>query len=159
MISISEGIRREDIKRMEEIIRSTGYFFDYEIQTALEIAEETITDGPEKSGYRWLKATDGENLVAFASYGKNPFSIHSWDLYWIVVHQNLRHMKLGSVLLKTIEENVKRSGGKIIWAETSGRPLYVSTEEFYKRNGYELKASLKDFYGPGDPKQVYSKIL
>jgi hypothetical protein len=50
-------------------------------------------------------------------------------------------------------------GGKILWIETSGRPLYASTEGFYRRNGYELQASLREFYGPGDPKQIYSKVL
>ncbi len=159
MAVITEGIGREDVKRLEEIIRSTGYFYEFEIHTALEIAEETIRDGAEKSGYLWLKATDEDGIVAFANYGKNPFSVHSWDLYWIVVHQDSRHKKLGTSLLKIIEENVKKSGGKILWAETSGRPLYASTEGFYKRNGYELRASLKDFYGPDDPKQVYAKIL
>jgi len=50
-------------------------------------------------------------------------------------------------------------GGKILWIETSGRPLYAPTEMFYQGNGYKLQASLPEFYGPGDPKQVYSKTL
>jgi GNAT superfamily N-acetyltransferase len=159
MTSISEGILPEDKKKIEEILRSTNFFYEFEIQTALEIADETIADGMEKSGYYWLKATDEGEVIAFANYGKNEFSTHSWELYWIAVHSASRHKKLGSALLKIIEENVRRSGGKILWIETSGRPLYASTEAFYKRNGYELAASLKDFYGPDDPKQVYSKVL
>jgi hypothetical protein len=62
-------------------------------------------------------------------------------------------------LIEAIEKDVRSMGGKIIWIETSGRPLYAPTESFYKRNGYTLQASLKDFYGPGDPKQIYSKVL
>jgi hypothetical protein len=49
--------------------------------------------------------------------------------------------------------------GLILWIGISGRSLYASTEGFYRSNGYELQASLKDFYGPGDPKQVYAKVL
>ncbi len=113
----------------------------------------------EKSGYYWMKVTDENKIVAFANYGKNAFSTHSWELYWIAVHQDSRNKKLGSALLKAIEDNVRKAGGKILWIETSGRPLYASTEGFYKRNGYELQASLKDFYGPGDPKQIYAKVL
>jgi D-alanine-D-alanine ligase len=159
MAVISEGITKSDRKRIEEILRSTEFFYEFEIQTALEIADETISKGMEKSGYYWLKATDEDGVVAFANYGKNAFSTHSWELYWIAVHQNSRHKKLGSALLKAAEENVIKYGGKILWIETSGRPLYAATEGFYKRNGYELHASLKDFYGPGDPKQVYVKVL
>ncbi|MDP4223862.1 MAG: GNAT family N-acetyltransferase [Bacteroidota bacterium] len=159
MVDILKGIEPGERKDVEAILRSTGYFYEFEIQTALEIADETISEGMERSGYYWMKIVDEDGIVAFANYGKNAFSTHSWDLYWIAVHQNSRNKKLGSVLLKAIEDDVRNMGGKILWIETSGRPLYASTEGFYRRNGYELQASLKDFYGPGDPKQIYSKVL
>ena len=159
MITISEGISPQDRSKVEEILRSTDFFYEFEIDTALEIADNTISEGSEKSGYYWVKASDDDKIVAFANYGKNPFSVHSWDLYWIAVYNTSRNKKLGSALLKAVEENVKRGGGKILWIETSGRPHYASTEAFYVRNGYQLAASLKDFYGPGDPKQIYSKVL
>lgn len=159
MAIVSKGIDKNDRKGIEEILRSSGYFYEFEIQTALEIVDETILKGSEKSGYYWVRITDQDGLVAFANYGKNAFSTHSWDLYWIAVHQNSRNKKLGSLILKEIEDDVKSMGGKILWIETSGRPLYDPTQSFYKRNGYQLQASLKDFYGPGDPKQIYSKVL
>jgi len=159
MSIISKGIMPEDRKSVEDILRSTGYFYEFEIQTALEIADETISKGVDRSGYHWMKIIDEDGLIAFANYGKNAFSTHSWDLYWIAVHQNSRNKKLGSVLLKAIEDDIREMGGKILWIETSGRPLYKSTESFYMKNGYQLQASLTDFYGPGDPKQIYSKVL
>ncbi len=159
MAAVSKGLRPQDRKGVEDILRSTGYFYEFEIRTALEIADETILKGVEKSGYFWMKIIDDDGLVAFANYGKNAFSTHSWDLYWIAVHQNSRNKKLGSVLLKAIEDDIREMGGKILWIETSGRPLYASTESFYRKNGYQLQASLRDFYGNGDPKQIYSKVL
>jgi GNAT superfamily N-acetyltransferase len=159
MALVSKGIEQEDRKNIEEILRSSGFFYEFEIETALEIADETLEKGTERSGYYWLRATDEDGVIAFANYGKNAFSTHSWDLYWIAVHQNSRNKKLGTVMLKAIENDVRNMGGKILWIETSGRPLYASTEGFYRKNGYQLAASLKDFYGPGDPKQIYSKVL
>lgn len=159
MALISKGIGPDDKKRIEEILRSTSFFYDFEVETALEIADETLSKGSEGSGYYWLKASDDSGVIAFANYGKNTFSTHSWDLYWLAVHQNSRHKKLGSRMLLEIENDVRGHGGKILWIETSGRPLYAPTEAFYQRNGYTLQASLKDFYGPGDPKQIYSKVL
>jgi GNAT superfamily N-acetyltransferase len=159
MTIISADITGKDRKKIEEILRSTDFFYEFEINTALEIADETISLGMDGSGYYWLKAEDEDGLVAFSNYGKNEFSTHSWELYWIAVHNNSRHKKLGSALLKASEDDVRKRGGKILWIETAGRPLYVPTEGFYKHNGYELQASLKDFYGPGDPKQIYSKVL
>lgn len=159
MTEVVKGIDPSDRNRIEEVLRSTGFFYEFEIETALEITDETLKKGSDASGYYWVKITDEEGVIAFANYGKNSFSKHSWDLYWIAVHENSRNRKLGTILLKAVEEDVITLGGKILWIETSGRPLYASTESFYKRNGYELQASLKDFYGPDDPKQIYSKVL
>jgi len=159
MAKVVKGIAEGDRALIEEILRSTGFFYEFEIMTALEIADETLTKGSEKSGYSWMKISENGDMIAFANYGKNSFSIHSWEIYWIAVHNNSRSKKLGSVLLQAVEEDVRKAGGKIIWIETSGRPLYLPTEIFYKRNGYTLQASLKDFYGPGDPKQIYAKVL
>ncbi len=159
MTEIIKGILPEDRERIREILKSTGFFYDFEIETALELADETLVKGSEKSGYYWIKVSEDGVTQAFANYGKNAFSTHSWDLYWIAVHNDYRNKKLGSFLLKVIEDNVRAMGGRILWIETSGRPLYAPTEAFYIRNGYSLQASLKDFYGPGDPRQIYSKEL
>ncbi len=159
MITVSKSISAEDLPGIEAILRSTGFFYDFEIEIALGLAEETVDSGEEESGYHWMKICNEDGLVAFANYVKDPFSVHSWDLYWIAVHRNAQKRSLGSVLLRAVEEDIKKSGGKILWLDTSGRPLYAPTETFYRKNGYILQASLKDFYAPGDPKQIYSKIL
>ncbi len=159
MITVLKGIGADDLPGIEAILRSTGFFYDFEIEIAMGLAEETVTLGEEESGYCWMKIIDEDGLVAFANYVKDAFSVHSWDLYWIAVHRNSQKKNLGSVLLKAVEEDVKKSGGKILWLDTSGRPLYAPTENFYRKNGYILQASLKDFYAPGDSKQIYSKIL
>jgi GNAT superfamily N-acetyltransferase len=159
MAILLKGIKPEDRNRIEEILRSSGFFYEFEIDIALDLADETLTWADEESGYYWMKVMDDKGIVAFANYTKNSFSVHSWDLYWIAVHCDSRNKKYGSILLAAVEEDVKSLGGKILWIETSGRPLYAPTEKFYRKNGYTLQASLKDFYAPGDPKQIYSKVL
>jgi len=159
MLTISRGISAKDRDTIEAILRTTGFFYEFEIDIALELADETIKKGEDGSGFSWMKIVDNDELVAFAMYGKNELTTHSWELYWIALHNNSRNKKLGSKLLKAVEEDVKKVGGKILWIETSGRPLYAPTEVFYKRNGYTLQASLKDFYAVGDPKQIYAKVF
>jgi len=159
MTSVSKGILAEERNIIKDIFISTGFFYDFEIEIAMELVDNTIDSGDDDCGYYWMKLYYDNHLVAIANYVKNSFSVHSWDLYWIAVHHNFRQKRLGSVLLKAVEDDIRNSGGKILWLDTSGRPLYTPTENFYKKNGYTLQASLKDFYAPGDPKQVYSKIL
>jgi GNAT superfamily N-acetyltransferase len=159
MFNILKGIQPEDIKGIESILRSTDFFYEFEIEIALGLALDSAGIGSDESGYCWMKLVDEDGIIAFANYVKNSFSVHSWELYWIAVHHDSRHKKLGSVLLKAVEDDIKNSGGKILWLDTSGRSMYAPTEAFYRRNGYKLAASLPDFYAPGDPKQVYSKTL
>jgi GNAT superfamily N-acetyltransferase len=159
MPETKKGISAGDRIITEDILQSTGFFYDFEIAIALSLFDDTITYGAEECGYNWMKLYEEEKLVGIANYVRNSFSVHSWDLYWIAVHKDFRHRKLGSVLLKAVEDDIRESGGKILWLDTSGRPLYAPTEKFYKKNGYTLQASLKDFYAPGDPKQIYSKVL
>ena len=158
-MEIQKGIKEGDKTELRTILESTGFFYDFEIDTALGLVDETCSRGSEESGYFWMKIVDEGKIVAFATYGNNPCSVHSFDLYWIAVRNDARGKSYGSLLLRSIEDDVRERGGKILWIETSGRAQYKPTEAFYVRKGYELAASLKDFYGPGDPKQIYRREL
>jgi GNAT superfamily N-acetyltransferase len=159
MVSFVKGLEPGDDIIIREILLSSGFFYDFEIDIAVWMAEETISHGMEETGFFWMKAIDEGKMIGFANYEKDPMSVHSWELNWIAVHEDHRNKKSGGALLKAVEQDVHNSGGRILWAETSGRPLYAPTEKFYNNNGYDLSASLRDYYGPGDPKQVYSKVL
>jgi ribosomal protein S18 acetylase RimI-like enzyme len=157
-MELIKGIKQGDKDELRTILESTGFFYDFEVDTALGLVDETCSKGDE-AGYFWMKIAEEGKVVAFATYGNNPCSVHSFDLYWIAVRQEARGKHYGKTLLDAIEKDVIERGGRILWIETSGRSLYKPTEAFYLSRGYELAASLKDFYGPGDPKQIYRKEL
>jgi len=159
MPEISFNIISADRAVFEKILASSGFFYDFEIEVALSLADETFTHGEEKSGYYWIKLMEEGEIIGFATFGPNPSSVHSWDIYWIAMHKEQRNKHYGSLILKESEDRIRSLGGKIVWIETSGRPLYEPTRYFYVRNGYELEATLREFYGPGDPKLVYRKEL
>jgi ribosomal protein S18 acetylase RimI-like enzyme len=159
MAEISFDITPADRPALEVILSSSGFFYDFEIEVALSIADETFEKGQDKSGYYWIRLIEDDKVIGFANFGLNPSSVHSYDLYWIAIHEAYRQKHYGSLLLQNAEERIRSLGGKIVWIETSGRPLYEPTRGFYLRNGYELEATLRDFYGPGDAKLVYRKAL
>jgi GNAT superfamily N-acetyltransferase len=159
MAEISYEIAPGDRPVLETILASSGYFYDFEIEVALSLADETFENGQEKSGYYWLRLLEDGKVIGFANFGPNPSSVHSYDLYWMAVLEEYRKKHYGSLMLKKSEERIKELGGKIVWIETSGRPLYEPTRHFYTKNGYELEATLRDFYGPGDAKLVYRKEI
>lgn len=156
---LSTGITPADRPSLERILSSSGYFYDYEVGMALSLADETCDKGEEKAGYYWIRLIEDDEVIGFTCFGPNPSSIHSWDLYWIAVHEEHRKKHYGYVLLKASEERISVLGGGIVWIETSGRPLYEPTRHFYQKNEYELEATLREFYGPGDDKLVYRRKL
>jgi ribosomal protein S18 acetylase RimI-like enzyme len=159
MTEISFEITRADRPALQKILSSSGYFYDFEIEVALSLADETTDKGQDSSGYHWVRLLENGEVVGFACFGPNPSSVHSWDLYWIAIQEEQRQKHYGSVILKNAEERISSMKGKIVWIETSGRPLYAPTRHFYLKNGYELEATLREFYGPGDDKLVYRKVL
>ncbi|PIR14303.1 MAG: hypothetical protein COV50_03540, partial [Flavobacteriales bacterium CG11_big_fil_rev_8_21_14_0_20_35_7] len=108
-----------------------------------------------KSGYIFIIAEKDDMPVAFACYGKTPCTESSFDLYWIAVNQSLKGHGIGKILMKMVSDDIANLGGKNIWIETSGRPLYEPTRQFYLKYGCKLVAQMPEFYGLNDDKVVY----
>jgi GNAT superfamily N-acetyltransferase len=148
----------EDVEAVEKIIHSSGFFQDHEIPVALELVEEAIEKGLE-SGYFFVFAMDGERTISYACYGTIACTKNSYDLYWIATHDDYRGKGVGSLILKETERKIKSMGGRVIYIETSSKPLYIPTQGFYEKHGYFKEAVLKDFYDVADDKIIYSKHL
>lgn len=144
-----------DIDPFREILLSTGFFYDFEIDIALETAQENLEKGESRSGYIFLVAVDNDAPVGFACYGQAPCTIDSFDLYWIAVHENHKGKGVGQQMMRLVETDVAQRQGKKIWIETSSRPLYEPTRQFYLKWGCELVATLPDFYADNDSKLVF----
>jgi len=158
-----------DAAAVAELLGSTGFFHAHEIDVAVELVQTRLQSGVA-SGYHFVFAdvpgdaphalrTPGPahapRVLGYACYGEIACTRGSFDLYWIGVHEQARHLGLGRRLLAEVERRVAAAGGRAIWVETSGRELYAPTHAFYLRCGYELVARLPEFYDPGDDKLVY----
>lgn len=158
-MEIRTDLRETDQPAIRQLLDESGFFYPFETEVVMDIFEETLLKGSEASGYYWYLLEEEGQLVGFANFGPNPVTLHSWDLYWLAVQENLKNSGLGTLLLTRTEETARGKGGKILWVETSGRALYQPTVAFYHRRGYTLEASLPEYYGPGDPKLIFRKNL
>ena len=150
-------LKRSDRKRIKEILRSTGFFYDFEIKIAIDIVDLTLRKGEEISGYHFVIAENENKMIGFSCYGAAPCTVGSYDLYWFAVHKDFMNRGLGGKILAHTESIITGKGGRNIWIETSSRSAYTPTRAFYKKKGYEVQAELKDFYAPGDNKVVFLK--
>jgi len=158
-MNFRKKLKQSDIAFISDILESTGFFYDHEIEVALELAQENLSKGEEKSGYIFLIAENEDKVVGYACYGKTPCTADSYDLYWIAVHQNQKGAGIGKILMLKIEEDISKLGGKNIWIETSSRPLYDPTRIFYLKTGCKIMAELPHFYGENDHKLIFLKTV
>lgn len=156
--NIRTEVRTGDAESVREIVESTNFFHNYEVDVAVELVEESLVKG-EASGYNFLFAELDGRIIAYSCFGLIPCTASSFDLYWIVVHNGYRKNGIGRKLLALTEDAAARMGASAFYAETSSQPLYEPTRRFYLSNGYLEEARLKDFYNNNDDKLVYSKRL
>ena len=147
-----------DIERVREIVESTMFFYDHEVEIAAELVAERLADG-ESTGYYFVFAEADGITVAYSCFGPITMSKTSFDLYWIATHNDYRGKGIGRRILEETCEQARSMGCSIIIAETSGLPHYEPTRAFYLSNKFELEARLKDFYAMGDDKLFYTKRI
>jgi ribosomal protein S18 acetylase RimI-like enzyme len=153
-----QQIQPSDIEAIADIVESSDFFSDEEIEIAIELAEEKI-ERQGASSYQFLIVEDEKRVVGYTCYGLIPATSYSYDIYWIVVSKNLRGQGLGKRLMAETEKLIYQSGGRQIYAETSSREQYKTTHKFYESCGYHKEAFLKNFYSEGDGKIIYAKVL
>lgn len=152
-------LKNSDLAYLKDILVSTGFFYDSEVDIALELAQENLEKGEEKSEYIFNIAEKHHIPIAYSCYGKIPGTESSFDLYWIVVHNAYRGKGIGKVLMNQLVKDIKKRSGKTIWIETSSRPLYEPTRQFYLSYGCEIVAKLPEFYGENDDKIIFKLLI
>jgi GNAT superfamily N-acetyltransferase len=149
---------KSDIKSVREIVESTKFFYDHEVEIAVELVVERLNLG-EETGYYFVFADVDGVTVAYSCFGPITMSKTCFDLYWIATHNDYRGKGIGKKLLDETFKAAREMGCKIIIAETSGLPHYAPTRAFYDSTQFELEARLKDFYTMGDDKLFYTKRI
>jgi GNAT superfamily N-acetyltransferase len=164
-----------DAVRILEITRLTGVFREEELVIADEVFHDaagapgpsggtgTERTGTERTGtearpyYALGAEVDGE-LVGWICWGRTPCTEGTWDLYWLAVDPGAHRGGVGTALVEEMERRLK-GRARLITIDTSGRPDYTPTREFYAARGYVAVARVPDFYAPSDDQVIFTKSL
>lgn len=151
---------QKDREAIKDILIKTEHFNDEEIEVALELIDIYLNKKEQKDYIIYVyEDYDTKNTSGYICYGKRPMTDWTYDLYWIAVDPEYHGKGIGSRLVKYMEEDLLKQGGKIILAETSGKPQYENERKFYEKCGYEVQTIIKDFYREGDDLFIYLKNL
>lgn len=151
-------VKPGDMEIVRDIVTSTGFFYDFEVPVAVELVEDHLKEGIE-SGYHFLFAEIEGKTVAYSCFGPIAGTSGSFDLFWIVTHNDYRGKGIGVILLEETHKSAKKMGARILIAETSTLDKYQPTRHFYEKNNYHRVAMIPDFYQVGDGKVFYVKTL
>lgn len=154
MISVAT---KPDGPQIQDIAARAGVFNQEEVECVEALWEEYLEEGPVDGGYNFLVDRDGDRVLGFACYGPRDLTSGVFDLYWIAVDSQTHRSGVGRRLLTATEEAVCQAGGRMLIAETSGTPHYEPTRKFYLGMGYDLEATIRDFYSEGDDLAIFVK--
>ena len=156
--TLRQTVTTEDKQNVREILFSSGFFYDFEIDVAIELVEERLNTGLG-CGYFFVFAEVEGRTVGYTCFNLVPCTKQSFDINWIGVHESMRGKGIGAVLLAETERIINDMDGNGVYLETSSRGKYIPTHHFYLKCGYIIEAQIKDFYDYGDDKLIFVKRL
>lgn len=107
---------------------------------------------------KWFVCEDGkQNVVGFGYCRPEPFTEGTWNLLAIGVRTSQQGRGVGSALMHYIEQAL--SGERLLLVETSSLDDFVKTRAFYVKCGYDLVATIPEYWAVNDGKIIFSKKL
>ncbi len=142
-----------------EIALKTGVFKPLEIQALQEVLDDYHTEN-RQHGHCAITCECAGQVQGFAYYAPAAMTERTWQLWWIVVRQDLQGQGIGSALLRYLESDIHdRHQGRLLFIETSSLPPYEPTRRFYRKHHFEEHAVLRDYYSTGDDMVVFRKVI
>ena len=139
-----------------EIARGTAVFRPMELDALKEVLDDFHAYNHEH-GHQAITYEQNGRPIGFAYVAPAAMTDRTWHLYWIAVTKETQAKGVGGKLLRHVEEAIRQDGGRMLLIETSTLPHYELTRKFYLKHGYELDATVHDFYADGDHMAVFRK--
>ena len=109
--------------------------------------------------HKWLTDEEDGELIGVAYYAEETFAYGVFNLLLIGVHRDRQREGRGTKLLHYVEQELRERGERILIVETSGLDSFAATRAFYKKNGYDEEARIREYYNLGEDKIVFRKAL
>jgi len=150
-------INKSDREQLNNITYAISNFKDEEKAVAMELIDEIINS--QETSYIGYIFEEENKIYGYYVMGQRPLTDGVFDLYWIAVNPELQNKGIGKELLLHSEEKVKELKGRWFLAETSSKPNYEATRNFYFRNNYSIVSQIADFYSVGDNLIIFGKYF
>lgn len=145
-----------DVGRLVNLTAATGFFKPHEIDALRGVLDAYIAD---ETGHACYASEGDGGIDGYVYVDEADMADRTWYVWWIAVDPSTQGRGLGRELLRFAEDETRGRGGRVMFIETSGLPIYEPTRRFYLRNGYDQEAVLRDYYADGDDLVAFRKRL
>jgi ribosomal protein S18 acetylase RimI-like enzyme len=145
-----------DTPALTALTAATGVFKPHEVQALDEVLSDYHATNRENGHISVTDERDGQ-IVGYAYYAPAAMTDRTWYLYWIAVSKSTQAKGIGGDLLRHVENDIRRLGGRVLFIETSSLPSYELTRKFYLKHKYEVTGVLREYYADGDDMVVFRK--
>lgn len=146
-------VTRDDMPALKAVIDATRLF---PADLLGDMAAASFSgDAPDDF---WLTVDEG-GPVAVAYCAPERMTHGTWNLLLIAVHPDRQGQGIGAALMRHVEQALAARGERMLLVETSGLPRFERTRAFYGGLGYDEEARIREFYGAGEDKVIFRKVL
>lgn len=150
--------RPSDTPALLKIAEGTGVFRPRELESLADMLDDLHAGrGPHHQKFLVFES-DGQP-AGFIQFMPADVADRAWYVWWIAVDKTRHNKGIGGQLLRHAEDDIRAAGGRLIFIETSGKPIFEATRAFYIRNGYPAVATVPDFYTDNDDLVIFQKRL
>jgi ribosomal protein S18 acetylase RimI-like enzyme len=146
-----------DTTALLALTEATGLFESNQIEELAQMLNQHLGDEADSQGI-WFTDYDNEP-VGVAYVAPERMTDGTWNLYLIAIHPDHQKQGRGAALLQYVEQMLTERGERVLLVETSGTADFEYVRVFYRNNGYEEEARIRDFYTDGVDKIVFRKLL
>ncbi|QBF31847.1 GNAT family N-acetyltransferase [Thalassococcus sp. S3] len=107
----------------------------------------------------WLTCEKDGTPIGFTYTVPEQLTVGTWNMLSIAVLPSEQGSGVGGEIVKALEDQLRQLGHRILIVDTSGTDDFALTREFYRKNGYQQEACIRDFWDAGDDKIVFRKAL
>ena len=143
-----------DILELKKVLDSSELFPSYLLDDMIiaYLNDEASTDF-------WFTTTENKIPISIAYCAPERLTEGTFNLYAIAVRKEHQGKGIGKEMMNYIENRLKQNGARVLIVETSGKPEYQKTRDFYLKCNYIKQAVIPEFYEEGDDKIVFWKKL
>lgn len=147
----------DDTTALIALAEASGLFDPNQTDDLAQMLDKHFRDRNETQDI-WLTDYDNEP-VGIAYIAPERMTEGTWNLYLIAVHPDRQKQGRGKALLQHLEKMLTERGERVLLVETAGTDDFEYVRKFYRQNGYDEEARIREFYTAGVDKIVFRKAL